>query len=234
MGDPESIVFVTRLLDALSARAILILLIARPTGRPLVKRLNPIVKIELQPLPVPAAERMALRLMPFPGVAEIAVRGSKGNPLFLEQFAAWAEETDYRGTGDTPENLHQLVAARISHLAKVRLASIREALRWGASWERRSVEQQLDQLEREIGLWLDRLETGDYGDRVEASRHLSALEQLDFEIFLASNLAGKPRARSSRLREAIERLRTGAAQQILPDLKRRAVGADAAERANIL
>ena len=233
-ADEESIVFITRLLDALSSRAILILLVARPSGRPLVEHLSPTVQIELQPLPLPAAEDMALRLIQSPRVAEVAIRRSKGNPLFLEQFAAWAEESDYQGTGDAPENLHQLVAVRIAGLSKSRLAGIQQTLRWGPPWERRSVEQQLEQLELEIGLWLDRLETGDYGDRVEVSRHLSALEQLDFEIFLACNFVGKPRARSSRLREAIERLRVGSADQILADLRNRAIGADTAERANIL
>jgi len=233
-ADTETAAFVIRLLDGLSARAILVLLITRPSGRPLVERLNPAAKLELQPLPSSAAQNMALQLIRCSRVAEIATRASQGNPLFLEQFAAWAEETGYRGTGDAPENLHQLVAARIAHLSKVRLAGIQQALRWGASWERQSVAQQIDELEREIGLWLDRLETGDYGDRIEASRHLSALEQIDFEIFLACNLAGRPRARSSRLREAIERLRVGSAGPLLADLRSLAVNADTAESMNIL
>jgi hypothetical protein len=73
-----------------------------------------------------------------------------------------------------------------------------------------------------MGLWLDRLETGDYADRLEAARHLIRLERLDYEIFLTSMLVGRPRARSSRLREAIERLLIGSADQVLAELKRRA------------
>lgn len=75
--------------------------------------------------------------------------------------------------------------------------------------------------EIEIGLWLDRLEAGDYADRIEAVRYLVQLERLDCEIFVISMLAGRPRPRSSRLREAIERLLIGSADQILADLKRR-------------
>ena len=47
-------------------------------------------------------------------------------------------------------------------------------------------------------------------------------------------LAGRPRPRSSRLREAIERLLVGSADQILADLAARAIKADGAEPENIL
>jgi hypothetical protein len=98
-------------------------------------------------------------------------------------------------------------------------------LRWGRSWERQAVNDDLDQLETEIGLWLDRLETGDYANRVEAAGHLAQLERLDYEIFITSMLAGRPRPRSSRLREAIDRLLVGSADQILVDIRSRLTGA---------
>ena len=44
---------------------------------------------------------------------------------------------------------------------------------------------------------------------------------MDHDIFLTSMLVGRPRPRSSRLREAIERLPIGSAGQVLADLKRR-------------
>jgi hypothetical protein len=167
------------------------------------------------------------------GVAAAAAERSKGNPLFVEQFAACAAETGYHGGTGGPENLHRVIAARIAYLSDVRLADIRQKLRWGRVWEREAVESELDQLEAEVGLWLDRLETGDYADRVEVAHYLIDLERVDFEIFLVSALAGKARPRSSRLREGIERLLIGSADQILADLRDRAsVGGDA-ERENV-
>jgi hypothetical protein len=230
-ADSESIAFISRLLNALSSKPILALLVARPSGRRVVDALTPLAVLELKPLPPPAAQDLAQRLIPSQHVAAIATQRSKGNPLFVEQLAAWAMETHYQGTGDAPENLHQVIAARIAHLSAARLDDIRQRLHW--AWDRRAIEEQLDRLEDETGLWLDRLETGDYGDRVEVARHLMDLERVDFEIFMASTLAAKPRPRSSRLREAIERLLVGSADQILGDLNARLTRANDAERANI-
>jgi hypothetical protein len=213
---------------------IMVLLVARPSGWAVIEPLSPAAKLELKPLPSSTTRDLAQRLIASRRISLIAARRSRGNPLFVEQFAAWATDADYQGTGDAPRNLHQVIAARIVHLSNVRLADIRQRLRWGVSWERQAIEQELDRLEGEIGLWLDRLETGDYGDRIDASRHLIGLERIDFEIFLASTLAGKPRARSNRLRESIERLLVGSADHILADLKSRAVTASGAEKANIL
>jgi hypothetical protein len=107
-------------------------------------------------------------------------------------------------------------------------------LLWGQIWQRYDVNDELDRLEAEIGLWLDRLEAGDYGDRVQTARYLIELQRVDYDIFLASTVAGKPRPRSSRLREAIDRLTLGAADQILSGLRGRAKSADGAGRANIV
>jgi hypothetical protein len=115
----------------------------------------------------------------------------------------------------------------------VRIADIRHRLRWGPTWQRRAIDDELRQLEIEIGLWLDRLGTGDFADRVQAARHLASLERLDYEIFLTSVILGRPRTRSSRLREAIERLLMGSSDQFLADLKRRAAKANSATKENI-
>jgi len=78
-----------------------------------------------------------------------------------------------------------VISARVKYLSLVRLAEVRERLRWGRSWERQAVADDLDRIETEIGLWLDRLETGDYADRVEAAQYLVQLEHVEYELFIA-------------------------------------------------
>jgi hypothetical protein len=232
-ADPDGRAFVRLLLDTFSSRKMLILLVSRPSGSHVLQMLRPAAELRLMPLAVPAIRDLARQLIASESVAEIAARRSGGNPLFMEQFAAWALEVDYEGGDDGPRNLHQAIAARIAYLSGTRLSRLRQRLTWGPSWERELIVSELDQIEAEIGLWLDRLETGDYADRVEASRHLAALEHVDFEIFMISTLAGKPRPRSNRLREAIERLFIGSAEQILTDLEMCAVEPDDTGTRNI-
>lgn len=222
-ADMRSLQFLRDLLAALSPRQTFVILAARPSGREQLKTLQPTVEIRLGPLPLRAIEALARRLTRTEPVAVAAVRRSKGNPLFVEQFVSWAGEAHFRGGESGPRTLHQIVAARIDTLSKTRIADIRQRLRWGGSWQRQTIDHELGQLEAEVGLWLDRLETGDYADRVEAARHLNHLEHLDYEIFLTSLLVGRPRPRSSRLREAIERLLVGSANEVLADLKQRAM-----------
>lgn len=228
-ADRHGLDFVRRLLARLPT-GLLVLLMSRPSGRIQLRSLSPDAELALNPLPAPDTERLARRLAASEAVASIAARRSKGNPLFVEQFVAWAIETGFCGGSAGPHTLHQVIAARIERLSKVRVAEIRERLRWGGSWERQAIQSELESLEIEVGLWLDRLETGDYADRVEASRHLRRLERLDYEIFLTSMLLGRPRPRSSRLREAIERLLIGSADEVMADLKRRAAGANSITR----
>ncbi len=83
-------------------------------------------------------------------------------------------------------------------------------------------------------MWLDRLETGDYGDRVEVSRHLASLNHIEQQVFHISTLAGKPRPRSSRLRESIDRLTVGCATELLADLTSRVSDQAGARDPNIL
>ncbi len=232
-GD-DGATFLRSLISALSSKIILVILASRPNGRTLLRKLQPTAEITLKPLKTSAVKNMARRLICSTPAATEAVLRSKGNPLFVEQFAAWSAETGFKGGKTGPRTLYEVIAARISHLSKVRLAEIRERLRWGQSWQRITIDSDLEKLETEIGLWLDRLETGDYADRAEAARHLAKLEHIDYEIFILSALAGRSRPRSNRLREAIERLLLGSAEQIFDDLKRRAVRASAASKENIL
>jgi hypothetical protein len=230
----DGIGFVHQLLTALSTTAVFVILAARPSGRALLRTLHPTATVTLRPLTPSAVREMAGQLGVPRTVSTAGAQRSRGNPLFIEQFAAWAAETRFKGSESGPRSLHEVIAARIEHLSKVRMAEIRERLRWGRSWERQAIESELEKVETEIGLWLDRLETGDYADRIEAARHLVKLERLDYEIFIASILAGQPRARSSRLREAIERLLVGSADEILQDLKHRAAKTSEIGKENIL
>ena len=232
-AEPEGLDFLQSLLAAVPQTGMLIVLAARPSGREQLHALRPDIELKLNPLPSPAAEELARRLGASGSVAAAAALRSRGNPLFLEQFAAWAAEANFHGGESGPHTLHQIIAARIEHLSKVCIADIRQRLRWGRAGERQIINRELGQLEAEVGRWLDRLETGDYADRVEAARHLIRLEQLDYEIFLTSMLIGRPRARSSRLREAIERLLIGSAGQALADLKQRAAKGTTATKEDV-
>jgi len=232
-ADAESAAFVSALLESSAAPGRLVLLLARPSGRALLGSLAPEIECTLAALPAPSLQGLARQLIPCAAVAAIAIARSGGNPLFVEQFAAWAVESGYVGKGESPQNLHQVIAARIGLLSKVRLAAVRRALPWGGAWQREAIQRELDSLEDEIGLWLDRLETADYGDRCEVARHLIGLERVDFELFLAGTLAGRPRPRSGRLGEAIERLLVGSADSILADLAARVRHASGAERMEI-
>jgi AAA domain len=233
-ADPEGLEFLQALLAAVTPTfGMLVVLVSRPSGRGQLHVLNPDVELKLDPLALPAAKEIARLLGGSEPVATEAARRSSGNPLFVEQFIAWAAEASFRGGQSGPRTLYQIIAARVEHLSKVRVAGIRDRLRWGRAGERQVIDRELGQLEAEVGRWLDRLETGDYADRIEVARHLIRLERLDYEIFLTSMLVGRPRARSSRLREAIERLLIGSADQVLAELKRRAANGTTATKEDV-
>jgi hypothetical protein len=232
-ADEQSVAFVRELLNAASQHQ-LILLVSRPSGRAYLEALGPASWLWLEPLASDNLHELVEQLAVGEEFAASAVKFSQGNPLFVEQFAAWAAEVGCAGAEEAPTTLHQIIAARIAHLTEVRLQCIRQQLAWRGSWERAEVHTELDRLEAEIGRWLDRLETGDYADRIEVARHLVALDRADFEIFLVGALAGKARVRSSRLREAIERLLLGSGEEILADLRKRSGAAAGVESENIV
>lgn len=232
-ADKEGMAFLHQLLAAVAKSVMLIILASRPTGRTRVRALHPIRAIVLRPLAGSTVRALAGRLIASKAAARAAASRSKGNPLFVEQFAAWVAETGTAVRKGGPRNLFEIIAARIQYLTDVRLATVKERLRWGRYWERQAIHDALQKLEIEVGRWLDRLETGDYAGRIEATRHLAKLERLDYEIFIVGALAGLPRIRSSRLREGIERLLVGSADQILRDLKRRLAKATSADKYDI-
>ncbi len=180
-AEPEGLDFLQSLLAAVPQTGMLIVLAARPSGREQLHALRPDIEPKLNRLPSPAAEELARRLGASGSVATAAALRSRGNPLFLEQFAAWAAEANFHGGESGPHTLHQIIAARIEHLSKVCIADIRQRLRWGRAGERQIINRELGRLEADVGRWLDRLQTGDYADRVEAARYLIRLEHLDYD-----------------------------------------------------
>ncbi len=238
-ADQASGDFLHALLKARPATGLLTLICARPDADALVARLQPEITLHLQPLPPEDTTELAQRLGAAPAIVAAAAREAHGNPLYVEQLVAWASETRYVD-GPYPISLHEVVLARIAHLAHVRLRDLRQRASWSERWMRRDIAAELGAIETEIGLWLDRLETGDYADRDAVAGYLERLHKVEFELFLVAALLGRPRPRSTRLREAIERLLLGCSDSVLADMARRAEAlqgqedfglAEAAERA---
>lgn len=232
-ADEPACEFLERLVASLPARGMLLLLCSRPSGRRLARRLGCATEIRLRPLAPADVGDLASRLGGAPEVVALATRLSRGNPLFVEQFSAWSAEIHYTGRGSCPQTLHQVIASRLQYLENVRLKDLKGHVSCSGVAQLYDFSRELDEIESEIGLWLDRLETGDYADRTEVVRHLARLHGIDFELFLTGTIAGCPRPRSSRLREAIERVLLGSSDRILSDMAARAQCAHGADALNL-
>jgi AAA domain len=110
----EGLAFVHDLIDVHATT--FVILASRPSGQQALHALRPAVELTLKPLRGSRAEELAMGLIKSRAVAAVAAVRSKGNPLFIEQFAAWAAETNYQGDETGPRNLYQLIAARVEHL----------------------------------------------------------------------------------------------------------------------
>jgi len=238
-ADDASWDFVHALLKARLSTRLLTLICARPDADTMVARLQPDITLRLQPLPAADTSELARRLRATPALVAAAAREARGNPLYVEQLVAWASETCYVD-GPYPTSLHEVVLARIAHLAQVRLRDLKQRASWSERWMRNDIAAELDAVETEIGRWLDRLETGDYADGNVVAGYLERLHKVEFELFLVATLLGRPRPRSTRLCEAIERLLLGSSDSLFADMDRRAEAlegrkdlglAEAAERA---
>lgn len=221
-ADELSWAFLHELLAGIRLYRVIVILCTRPAAQARIATFTPDLTLSLNPLPMADIEELARRLTSSPAVAAGAIRLARGNPLFVEQFTAWAAEAGYDGNGPHPETLHDVILARIRHMEGTRVRGLRERLGWSAPWMRADVDREFAAIESEIGLWLDRLETGDYGDQPRMADYLALLQRVDFELFMAANLSGRPRPRSARLREAIERLMLGSADALLSDMRRQA------------
>jgi hypothetical protein len=221
-ADQEAWAFLRALLGRLPARGVMVVVATRPAGEAGLSQLAPQAVLRLPVVPTVDLDTLARRLSPSPQAAARATALARGNPLFVEHFAAWASETGYAGDGPCPETLHDVVMARIGHLATSTLRPLRERIMWTPEWGRAELNARFAAVEVEIGLWLDRLETGDYGDPVGLIEYLDLLRRVEFELFMAANLSGRPRPRSARLREAIDRLVLGNAATLVATMRDRA------------
>jgi hypothetical protein len=152
--------------------------------------------VELAPLSGDARRDLIARLLPGPDAAPIrrALTEARqgGNPLYLEQAAAYLQET---GNAAPPHSLHAAILARLDVLRR-RIDRV--------GYERPSAAE-LATIERTAGEWLDRLETGDYDDRATIAQYLSMLERIDAALVIAASIAGVPLRRNRRLAAAVER-----------------------------
>lgn len=124
------------ILQRLPRTGMLVLLCTRPAGIPLVRELGCTRQIDLYPLPVPSMTELASSLGLAPKIVAEIVPYAKGNPLFLEQFAAWAEQTGYSGADWFPRTMSEVIAARLQYLEEVRLAELRRRASWSIGWMR--------------------------------------------------------------------------------------------------
>ncbi len=115
------------LLEALSVRLtgvpLLLLAIARPEfldTRPIWARLPTNVTVQLQALTDSCAHDLVRQLLAGAPDQEAVARrvdeAAGGNPLFIEELAAWLSEGGAAGVGGLPANLKAIIAARVDQL----------------------------------------------------------------------------------------------------------------------
>jgi class 3 adenylate cyclase len=115
------------LIEGLSVRLadvpLLLLTLARPEfldERPSWARLPTNVTLQLQPLTRAHAHDLVRRLLSgvpdHEAVAERVEQAAAGNPLFIEELAAWLAEGDVAGVAGLPVNVQGIIAARLDQL----------------------------------------------------------------------------------------------------------------------
>jgi class 3 adenylate cyclase len=115
------------LVEALSVRLarvpLLLLAIARPEfldARPTWARLPTNVTVQVQALTDSCARDLVRRLLAGAAEQEAVARrvdeAAGGNPLFIEELAAWLSESAVAGAGGLPANLKAIIAARVDEL----------------------------------------------------------------------------------------------------------------------
>ena len=154
-------------------------------------------RIELPPLPQDEREDLVHHLLPDDVAthqrAELVRMDKTGNPLYLEQAAAYIKEA--RPKTALPHSLHQAVLWRLELVLE----------RVDRRGYQRLSPTELAAIELTVNEWLDRLETGDYDDRKSVSTYLSLLERIDASLVIASSIAGLPLKRNRRLAATIDR-----------------------------
>jgi hypothetical protein len=154
-------------------------------------------RIELPLLPQDEREDLVHHLLPDDVAAhqraELVRMDKTGNPLYLEQAAAYIKEAVPKTA--LPHSLHQAVLWRLELVLE----------RVDRHGYQRLSPTELAAIELNVNEWLDRLETGDYDDRKAVSTYLSLLERIDVSLVIASSIAGVPLKRNRRLAATIDR-----------------------------
>lgn len=232
--DEPSLQLVRSLVERLEGLAALVILAYRHSFSARVEWLSRRNHLAIPLPPLSGGERREL-LSALVGLAELPKEAqallsarTKGNPLHLEEAVALLEENGTLVKGengwtlarkideaDVPDTLHGTILRRIEWLDRQQAGPLRQRISWLGHYpyERSRLVKQLEDTEARIGAWLDRLETGAYADRAEIGAYLHRLEQIDFEITMASTLLGRPRPRNQRLAQSIERLHAGSFEE---------------------
>ncbi len=177
------------------------------------------VTVDLPPLePADRTRLLAQRLGAVPDRVRthVEVGAPRGNPLYLEHLAAAIAE----GCADEvlPGTLHEGVLARLDGLVK----RAHLLTHWSPRGFHRG--QDLEALERELGDWLDRLETSDVADLTTIGRYLARLQAVDVDLLVARSVLRMPVAANRRLRWAVERLAAASTDAVLDYLRTVAEG----------
>jgi hypothetical protein len=170
--------------------------------------------VELPPLePQDRVGLLAERLGALPDKVRrhVAAGAARGNPLYLEHLAAAINE------GSAPEplpaTLHEAVLTRLDGLAE----RVGRLTRWSS--RSFNVDRELEELETEVGDWLDRLETSDIADLATIGRYLARLRAIDVDLVVARSIVGMPVAANRRLAVAVERLAAASTDALLAYLE---------------
>lgn len=137
----------------------------------------------------------------------VARGDERGNPLYLEHLAAALSEG--AGADALPGTLHEAILTRLDSLV-TRARALTRRPRVSAS-----PRADLETLERELGDWLDRLETSDVAELATIGRYLGRLRHVDLELVVARSLLGIPVTSNRRLAQAIERLAAASTDALL-------------------
>lgn len=212
-ADAQSLVALRTAIAASDADVPLVwILSARTAAVPRLGKLVQLADAQVALPPLDAADRAALLERRLGTLSEtllmhVAVGDERGNPLYLEHLAAARLETD--GAAGEPGTLHEAVLSRLDALVE----RARQLTRWPRLSP--SPRGELEALERELGDWLDRLETSDMVELATIGRYLGRLRQVDFELVIARSLLGMPVASTRRLAQAIERLAAASTDALL-------------------
>ena len=170
--------------------------------------------VELPPLePADRITLLARRFGELPEAtrAHVELGVERGNPLYLDHLAEAIKEGCVEDA--LPGTLHEAVLARLDGLVgRARMLT---------HWSNRSLSRggQLEAVERELGDWLDRLETTDVADLETIGRYLARLRAADFELVVARSLLAMPVPANRRLAWAVERLAAASTDALLDYLE---------------